>query len=302
MLSILIPIYNTPVTKLVDELIYQCKKAKINFEIICLDDGSKPSIRSTNEKINGLFGVNYVELSENIGRSKIRNRMSKLARYDRLLFLDSDSKLPNKKFIKSYVEHLNDNQVIVGGTCYAKSTPKTSTKILHWKYGHRREAIRAKKRNKHPYWHLHSNNFILSREVALSFPFDDTISGYGYEDIELGQRLEEAKIPILHIDNPVLHRGIKKVDQFLSDQVNAIENLAQLYFAGKVKSTRLIQFYEHLKDWGLLGVVVSFIEKREQNITDSLKSKSNSLYRLDLLKLYYFDRAFSEIKKGGQEA
>ena len=61
MLSILIPIYNRDVTKLVEELLDQCGKANIPFEILCFDDGSTEKWKKKNKVINARFGVNYVE-------------------------------------------------------------------------------------------------------------------------------------------------------------------------------------------------------------------------------------------------
>ena len=47
MLSILIPTYNYDITHLVYELHKQASEAEIDFEIICLDDGSKSEINSS---------------------------------------------------------------------------------------------------------------------------------------------------------------------------------------------------------------------------------------------------------------
>ena len=96
MLSILIPVYQVKVEKLVVKLIKQCDRCKIEFEILCFDDGSKERIKVSNRSIDLLMRVNYVELSENLGRSKIRNRLAKSARYDYLLFLDADSQVKSR--------------------------------------------------------------------------------------------------------------------------------------------------------------------------------------------------------------
>jgi len=92
MLSILIPIYNEDITKLVKDLAYQCNRQKIDFEIICFDDASKQRYKDKNEVLRSVFRVNYVELSENLGRAKIRNWLAKSARFEHLMFLDGDSK------------------------------------------------------------------------------------------------------------------------------------------------------------------------------------------------------------------
>jgi len=294
-LSILIPIYNVKIVKLVDELISQCQKAKIGFEIICLDDGSKNKIKEVNEAVNHRFGVNYVELSENIGRAKIRNRLAKIARYDWLLFLDCDSKPASKKFIKTYVSTgLNKDHVYIGGTKYDKRPPKARDKLLHWHYGSNREALKAKRRNRHPIQYFHSNNFVISRDVILAHPFDESLSSYGYEDLSLGQLLADHNVSITHIDNPVLHRGIKKATAFITDQISAVYNLAHLYQLGKVRSTRLISLHKTLERLGILTTTIKWIDRRVEKYKSALEDQPKSLYKLDLLKLYYFDNALMD--------
>ena len=92
MLSILIPIYNFKVVKLVETLQKQCEKAKITYEVVCFDDQSQTKYKKDNVILSNYFGVNYTELSENLGRARIRNWMAKIASYDNLLFLDCDTK------------------------------------------------------------------------------------------------------------------------------------------------------------------------------------------------------------------
>lgn len=301
MLSILIPIYNNKVVKLVDELIYQCKRTKIDYEIICLDDYSNQKFRTENAVVNGLMGVNYVELSENIGRARIRNRLAKLARYERLLFLDSDTKLASKKFIKNYVELFNESEVVIGGTKYDRKPPKNDKKLLHWVYGSKREAIAAKKRNRNPSRHFHTNNFSTTRTISLAHPFDEKIKGYGYEDIALGERLAKAGITIKHIDNPTIHRGLKAADNFLIDQKTAAKNLARLYFEGSIKDTKLIKTYQRVKKVGLKNLMISTLESRIERMEVQIKSHPKSLFKLDLIKLYYFDRALNNIYSEAKE-
>jgi len=145
MISILIPIYNFNVTALVQKLVDQCSKAKIHFEIICFDDGSSPKFKALNQPILNLMGVNYVELSENYGRSKIRNKLAKVAQYDYLLFLDCDSKIKYANFIKNYIKEIKrEADVTYGGRYYKKGKPRAKSKVLHWKYGSIRDLVFAR--------------------------------------------------------------------------------------------------------------------------------------------------------------
>lgn len=291
MLSILIPIYNYKVVKLVDNLLQQCAKCKIPHEIICLDDQSDASFKKHNQEINARLGVNYVELSEKLGRSKIRNRLAMLARYEWLLLLDADTKLPGRRFVKNYLQYLDDDYVaVVGGIKYNKKAPKAKSKLLHWTVGTKREMRSLRHRNKYPHRYFLTANLLIRRKTLLDFPFDQEVEGYGYEDILLGSKLKQNGCKILHVDNPVIHRGLKKSDKLLADQKNASENLAAMYYHGKVTDTKLIKIYEWIRHLGLQDLVFDYIGSKINKYEESLISGENSLFKLDLVKLYYFDR------------
>lgn len=243
-----------------------------------------------------MFGVNYVELSENVGRARIRNRLARLARYEWLLFLDCDCKITGKKYIKNYVQHLSGEGAYVGGTIYSKTKPKSKSKMLHWVYGQKREARTIEARNKRPAQFFHSNNFLISRNMILEYPFSDELKEYGFEDLALGQKLAKHQVMIQHIDNPVLHSGLKKNQQFMHDQIQAMNNLAYLIRTNQIETIRLVKVYKKLKRMGLFGVLRLFVSRYEQLLTNALFNRPNRLYLLDIIKLYYFDKALNKAK------
>lgn len=299
MISILIPIYNQNVVKLVEELKQQALKCNVPFEIICLDDTSTDSIKEKNRVINGLMGVNYVELSDHLGRSKIRNRLADLARYKYVLFLDSDSKITSKKYIKNYVLEIreNSNEVICGGTSYRKTIPKPIDKHLHWKYGTNRESPKATIRNKRPLELFHSNNFICPTAVIRLHRFDEQIDGYGYEDLEWAQRINSEGIKITHMDNAVLHQGIKRTKDYIKDIETSIENLVKLNRSGKISQSKLINTYRKLENLGLNRPCQKLLNKYIDQIYDRLFTQNPKLIYLDLYKLHYFDKTTNKNTK-----
>ena len=113
MISILIPIYNQSIVDLVQEFVAQCGKAKCQFEIICLDDVSQPKFHDINRAVQHIMGVNYVELTDHCGRSKIRNKLASLARFEHLLFIDSDSKINSKRYIKKFLQAIEGPPEII---------------------------------------------------------------------------------------------------------------------------------------------------------------------------------------------
>ncbi|MBR7034799.1 MAG: glycosyltransferase [Bacteroidales bacterium] len=114
MISILIPIYNISVCELVHCVHKQAVALNIPFEIILIDDNSEQQWKETNKQLSSLQNVEYKELTENIGRAKIRNLLADTAQYSYLLFLDSDVKIYSEQFLQTYITHCQPNSVVYG--------------------------------------------------------------------------------------------------------------------------------------------------------------------------------------------
>jgi len=288
MLSILIPIYNRNVTKLVDGIQKQCQKAKIDYEIICFDDLSEEKYKKENIVLSNYFKVNYTELSKNLGRAKIRNWLAKSASYETILFLDCDSKVVDRKFISNYLPYVNKSAIVSGGRVYSKKPPRAYTKYLHWLYGTHKESKVAKFRNKQPIKYFHSNNFMAPRQIILDHPFDEALSTYGYEDLLYAQLLSDSGVDILHIDNPIEHLGLEKNKVFLEKSKTAIDNLLYLKYQNKPIPTNIEKVANQIYDFGLYDDFIHYYNKRKERIEDNLMSKTPTLRSLDSYKLYYY--------------
>ena len=101
MLSILIPVYNYDCSELVAALDKQAVRLNINYEILVADDASEESFRQRNRVINERPNCRYIELSENVGRSRIRNILASEAQYGYLLFMDCDGVVVRDDFLKT---------------------------------------------------------------------------------------------------------------------------------------------------------------------------------------------------------
>ena len=131
MLSILIPTFNHLTTTLVKELHLQCSKNKIIFEILICDDAStNKKVLLKNSTLNKLSNVFYIRNKTNIGRSATRNKLAVTSKYKWLLFIDADVIPKSKKFIKNYLNAIdNSSQVLSGGITY-RNTPIEKKQIL----------------------------------------------------------------------------------------------------------------------------------------------------------------------------
>lgn len=126
---------------------------------------------------------------------------------------------------------------------------------------------------------------MIDRELFLDILFDTDIEGYGYEDLVLATELQNRNIPILHLDNPILHRGLESTEVFLSKQRNAITNLILLHKEKKILETRLIKLYTKLKNYHLLSLFKLWYHYKADNIQANLNSANPSLRYLDAYKL-----------------
>jgi hypothetical protein len=288
MLSILIPIYNQDVRPLVYNLAKQCNKLNINYQILCFDDCSTQKYKDKNQELASKFNINYTELSENLGRSKIRNWLGKAAYFEYVLFLDGDSKVRSKDFIKKYIEHLPTDGAIYGGRKYVPKKPKNTKKVLHWRYGAKREALSAKKRSKNAYLNFQSNNFLIPEQLFKEQLFDEKMKGYGYEDLLYAFNLQKKGIPIYHIDNPVIHLGLEYNTVFLKKTEHSIDNLVKLYQNKSIPPTRLVQKYTFLKENNLITKFNWLYGKFKTRIDKNLLSTNPNIWFFNLWKLHLF--------------
>ncbi|GLR15735.1 glycosyltransferase family 2 protein [Portibacter lacus] len=288
MISVLVPIFNFEVLKLIQELNSQCQSANIPYEIVCYDDCSNEFYRKANRSLDAEFGVSYVELSENMGRAKIRNWLAKNARYDNLIFLDCDSEIKNPNFISNYIEHINTASIIYGGRNYDPNKPEDEKKILHWTYGRKRESLKLKSRIKIPYRSFQTNNFMVDRALILSHPFDESIKDYGYEDSLFATTLKNEGIPIKHIENPLIHKGVEENEDFLNKSKLAAENLAILYRDDSLTDTKMVAFHEKLKKIGFNSLLHNLIRRKKGWILKNLYSSKPNLILFDLYRYDVF--------------
>lgn len=289
MISILIPVYNTSVVDLVKSLQQQCRQLSPHYEIICLDDASAPEYRRVNQTLSTLEGVVYEELDQNIGRSRIRNRLADMANHPYLLFMDGDSKVVKADYLQAYLQDLTPDTVIYGGRVYQANPPSDSVYRLHWHYGRWREAISAVKRREHPYRTFMTNNFIVPKAIATHIRFDESITRYGYEDTLYALELQKKGYEIRHLDNPLEHIGLETRPVFLRKVEEALDNLKLLLPQHPQIDTRLLQLVRKLDEKGMLPLV-----RRSSKLLLGLLKRillllpQAPLKLLDLYKLGYF--------------
>ncbi len=228
MISILIPTYNYNIYPLVKCLENLAIKAKIDFEIIAIDDGSNSNLNIENDKINLLVNSRFIAKKENVGLSQNRNNLVSLSKYKYLLFIDGDSKITNKNYINNYLVALDQNpDVIYGGRVHPNKVEPN--RKLRWKYGKQHEDSKAIERRKIGYKSVLFNNTIIKKSIFETINFDKNITKYGHEDSIFAYQLSLKKAKVLHIDNSVLHNDVDMNEVFFRKTQRALENLNYIY-------------------------------------------------------------------------
>lgn len=258
MLSICIPTYNQNVEKLVADLSRQCDESAINFEILVLEDGSAKEFVDENNTIESIKGVKHIVNEQNRGRSVTRNSLADMAQYEKLIFIDCDSAIPDNNFIKRYLDNYAID-IVCGGTTYneIQYSPEIS---LRYTFGIKVEKSSAEKRNKAPYSAFTTNNMMVSRKIFEKIRFCELLKKYGHEDSLFGFNLQLNDITIKHIDNPVIHTGIESNKIFLEKTKNGIENLLAIRNIEGISPDffnhiRLCRHYNKMKRMHLLWTI-----------------------------------------------
>lgn len=290
-LSVLIPVYNWEVGPLVQALLAQRADWPGPVEILLFDDGSRPEFLEANQPLSALPGVRYQSMLRNVGRAAIRNRLAAAAQHAWLLLLDNDSLPPDAQFLARYAAAREQASVLIGGTIYCAAPPADPALHLRWLYGQAREARPAQARQSAPYGQLTINNALIRADILGRFPLDEGLSGYGHEDTKFGLALAEAGIPLLHIDNPVLHEGLEPAAVFLQKSEQAVRNLAQLHRTNASgTASRLLQVAGRLRRLGLAGAARTTLGAAAPALRRQLLSSRPQLRAFDLLKLYWLLR------------
>lgn len=290
-LSICIPVYNQNVTALLEDLLSQCRNLEQEVEILVFEDGSAERVKRYNAWLRDQEKVNYQDFTKNVGRAAIRNKLGQAANGQNLLFLDDDSRFNNPEFLKNYLNLAQGNAVVCGGREYPARAPGTEY-TLHWAYGRKVESRSASERNKNAYDAFHSNNFMVPRQVLLTYPFDESLTEYGHEDTLFGYNLAKNNVPVQHIDNPVIHAQLDSNVEFLEKSKLALQNLWALYQRKDKdfnRSVKILRAYKKVRKLGLRKLIARCHKFTDFQLEQYLLYTRHPFLRLfDLYKLGYF--------------
>lgn len=289
-LSVLIPTYDYKCYTLVAALYQQLVASRAEYEIIVADDGSRDRVSViSNLRINELPGCRYIRRERNVGRAAIRNFLVSEAKGEWLLFLDSDAAVDSPLFIcrlLDAIDHACGAKVIMGGLHHAAHMPDPSVSL---RYRYEKEADRhrsAAERSQHPYLHTTAFNLCMRNEVARRLPFEEKCKEYGFEDVYLGATMQRLGMQVMHIDNPLLHRGLETNDVFLRKTEAAMRTLSTLGLR-MMLYTGIGRAVVRLKKWRVKWLAGLLFRIARPLMRHNLLGSSPSLRVFSLYKLGY---------------
>ncbi len=287
-LSILIPVYNYCCVSLVKDLYMQAENCGLEYEILVADDGSTDaSSIARNKAIDTLPHSRFHIIGENHGRAWIRNWLANHARGETLLFIDSDAEVRSGDFLSAYLPYMDGKSVVCGGIVHPDKLPSPGVSL---RYGYEKTMepkFTARERSKHPYANLRTFNFMMPRRVALSHPFDASITLYGYEDTLLGSRLQASGIPVVHIDNPLVNADIEDNARFLAKTEESMHSLYELRTV-MADHSRLLAHYASLQRFCLVRPVKWGFSLFRSLLRKQLTGPTPSVFLFQVYKLGYY--------------
>lgn len=298
-LSILIPVYNDSAANLVAALLKQADTIDdLEYEIVVYDDGStdEKSIK-TNEVVCQQPHCRFHRGRRSRCRAAMRNAMQLVACYDWRLMIDSRLSPRDTDFLRCYVDAISSEpKAVVGGVEIALSTGtdmdkmmKSNLRYKYEKHEERNHSLQA--RQSKPYHSLRTTNILYHRNVLQQVAYDETIIGYGYEDVKLGCDMQKAGICIQHIDNPVVYSSFEDNVAY----INKMEEAMRTLYSQKDQLrdfSPLLSVINKLRNYHLLGAIrlwhwlFSSVEK------NNLVGSNPSLLLFKLYKLGYLSSLY----------
>lgn len=191
MISVVIPTYEKPdlLRQTLDALVEQVASVDGDCEVVVVDDGSQgPDTREVLAAFAGRLPLVDASAPANEGRARARNRGWRAARGRWVLFLDDDIRLRPGALAAHRDAQSQAEAVWMGAVVTA---PEIADSAL-FDYLDSRGTAKLGPGEAPPARYLLTQNVSIPREALERIGgFDEEFGAYGFEDMELGFRLED---------------------------------------------------------------------------------------------------------------
>lgn len=230
-LSVLVPFLGDDPSVLLQALEAEKGDHTNRIEIIILDDGTNDL--SLTRKLQGLVDTSQhaiclLSSTDNLGRSKGRNRLAAQARGSYLLFIDADMLPDHPDFLRFWLTHIDTQSPAATFGGFSVTQASTAPEYaVHRSMALRSDCVAAAIRKQQPEKHVFTSNLLIRKDVFLQNPFDENFQGWGWEDVEWAIRVTTTH-PITHIDNTATHLGLDTVPALMSKYRQSAANFARI--------------------------------------------------------------------------
>jgi glycosyltransferase involved in cell wall biosynthesis len=218
-----------------------------DVEIVLVDDGTGDAeldltVRAAIDAWPG--PAIMVRFHNNQGRAQARNRGIRAARGAYLLFIDADMLPGDNLYLSRYFDVIaKKSAAIVFGGFTTIGVKVDHDTALNYSLALKNDCKPALERALRGPLSVASNNLLVRRDVFDIEPFDDSFTGWGWEDTEWALRAVFAGYGLTHIDNPAIHVGLDSSKAVLRKYKEAGANLRRLLLrhpeAGQMAGARL---------------------------------------------------------------
>ncbi len=194
-LSVIIPAYGK------EELLIRCltsldrnMQGDYDYEVCVVDDGSGLDENSVRQRVSPKYPLKWRSFTSVIGRSTARNEGIRSTTGDIIVFLDSDMETREGfifAHIKSHREH--PRTAVIGKVIW----PKGGSFLRYI-------GSRGVKKLRHgetvqPWYYSTGNSSVRRCDLPGDNVFDETLQGWGGEDLDLGLKLHAAGLDFMYV-------------------------------------------------------------------------------------------------------
>ncbi len=248
-LSVLTPFFRDDPRPLLAALEREAGALRGEVELVLLDDaGGDPELSDAVAQTLQAMSLpaRLVQLAANAGRARGRNLLVEHSRGRHLLFLDSDMLPDRPDFLAAFLALIDarDPAVAVGGFSVLQC-PSRPEHALHRALALRADCLSAVERNRMPEKYVWTSNLLIRRDVFAAERFDESFTGWGWEDTEWGVRVA-ARFGVVHIDNPATHLGLDTAAALIAKYEQSPANFGRM-LARHPQTTRRFPSYRLAK-------------------------------------------------------
>lgn len=202
--------------KTLESLFHQTLSPEL-YEIQLVDSASNDGTDKMAEDLHPTCRFDYLRV-ENCGKSAARNRGINASRGEIILLTDADMVAEPTLLEEHLRAHENrKNASFEGLTINPDGKPYIRSRLrplqkLKWAY-------------------FLSGNLSVRKQTLLSAGlFDENFKGYGWEDLELGYRLHQMKVPLYYLPSAVNHHHHPVSNADLAERKYAMGKSAALFY------------------------------------------------------------------------